>query len=137
MEKQNHKAGVKAIIVVLLVLVFVAIILVVVNVFVLLTNKNDINNLGDDNLAKECLKGDNEDWMGCLEDKSLEYYDEGDCGSALKVYEDVPPDWVNEYVLADLYNEAYSLSLSCDDLSLQHYWGEKFNDLSKQLEGMD
>jgi hypothetical protein len=137
MEKGKYKTEIKVLIIALSALVAIILILIAVIIKLSLDNKNSHPPLSDDNLAKECLEGDNEQWMDCLDDKASGYLEERDCEKALKVYEDVPPDWFDKYTLADLYDEAYSLSLSCDDLSLREYWEKKFNNLSKELEGMN
>ena len=92
----------------------------------------------DDNLAKECLQtsGDSS-IMECLGDKAFSYYEEGDCVKALKVYDDIPAEQFDKRTLSDIYNDAYSFSLSCEDESLQIYWTDKFTELSNQLEAVD
>lgn len=137
MEKGKHKTEIKVLIIALSALAAIILILIVVNIKLSLDDKNSHPPLSDDNLAKECLEGDNEQWMDCLDDKASGYLDERDCEKALKVYEDIPPDWFDKYTLADLYDEAYALSLSCDDLSIQNYWKKKLKEVSKDLEGRD
>ena len=137
MEKGRHKIEVKILIITLSILAMVILALIITIIKLSLANENARPSLSDDNLAKECLEGDNEQWMDCLEEKASAFIDQRDCENALKVYEDIPPDWFDEYTLADLYDEAYSLSFSCDDLSVQQYWEKKLNNLSKQLEGRD
>lgn len=134
MEKGRHKTEVKALIIALSVLVFLVIILIVANILVLFADEISISFLGNDNLAKDCLLS--EDVSSCLYEKAYNYYEnEHDCQKALKVYDDIPIERFGDYELSDLYNDAYSMSTSCNDESLKEYWEQKFNDLSSRLEG--
>lgn len=69
----------------------------------------------------------------CLESKAWKFFKEGDCDSALRVYDYIPTDQYDDYSLSDRYAEAYSLSLSCDE-EKQEYWKNKFEELSNKLE---
>ena len=136
MEKGRHKTEVRALIIALSVLVFLVLVLIVANVLALFADEISINNLGNDNLAKDCLRS--EDVMDCLHEKSFNYYkNEHDCQKALKVYDDIPAERFDDYELSDFYNDAYSMSISCNDESLEKYWEQKFNDLSSRLESWD
>lgn len=128
-EVQTEKANNKPLVILLISLL--TLIVVIVGIIIVLNNKN---GLGDGNLARECL--DTEDVTGCLYEKAYNYYEnEHDCEKALKVYDDIPAEQFDEYELSDLYNDAYSLSYSCEDESLKNYWEQKFNSLSSRLEG--
>lgn len=132
--KDNNKANTRLLIVALS-LMFVIIALAIAIVVLSTANKNSINSLSNDNLAKECLLMNSESSiMDCLDEKASTYYDEGDCGKALQVYDDIPTDAFDKHFLSNLYNEAYSISIGCDE-SLQNYWNNKFKELSNQLEG--
>ncbi|MBQ6414227.1 hypothetical protein IJI28_01200 [Candidatus Saccharibacteria bacterium] len=137
MVNNKHNVDTKTLVIVLSSLLLVAIALVVAIVFLPMANKRN-NDYSEDNLAKECLEaGEDMDLSECLEDKSFSYFEEGDCEKALKVYDDVPVGLVSKVELAHLYDEAYSLSLSCDDESLQNYWMGKNDEISNQLEATD
>ena len=138
MAEENPREDNKSLIVVFLLLLFVAIILVAIIIALFLINRNPAYNLSDDNLAKECLLASEDvDLSECLEDKAFSYYEDGDCEKALKVYDDIPVEEFDEYVLSDLYNDAYSMSFDCSDESLQNYWKDKFEGLSSKLEVRD
>ena len=95
------------------------------------------NALSDDNFAEECLQGEDDGVIiDCLDEKSFEYYNNGDCEKALKVYDDVPVDLFDKNTLANIYDEAYSLSLDCNDESLRLYWENKSESIWSQLEGV-
>lgn len=136
MEKGRHKTEVKILIIALSILAIIILILIITNLLVLFADDISINSLGSDNLAKDCLRS--EDVMSCLYEKAYYYYEnEHDCKKALKVYDDIPAERFDEYELSDFYNDAYSMSTSCDDESLEKYWEQKFNNLSNRLEGRD
>lgn len=105
-----------------------------------------INNSGDGVLEEEsdeeiyaldCSNlsdSDDEMVIKCLNKEALSYYDEGDCEKALSVYDDIPEDRFDKYLLNQLYNDAYVLSLSCDT-HLREYWENRRYNLASQLEG--
>lgn len=134
MKKGRHKSEAKALIIALSILVVIILILIVINILVLFADEISVISLGNDNLSKDCLLS--EDVSSCLYEKAYNYYEnEHDCEKALKVYDDIPAERFDEYELSDFYNDAYSMSTSCDDKSLEKYWEQKFNDLSSRLEG--
>lgn len=136
MAEEKRENGNRNLIIVLSLLSFVVVVLVVVIMVLPIVKKLPITSLTDDNLAKECLLEDDESLaLDCLDKKASAYYDEGDCGKALKVYDDIPVGVFDEYTLSDDYSEAYALSLRCEDEELQQYWKNKFEELSSQLEG--
>lgn len=112
---------------------------------IVVANNNNASNtatntgLNGNNLAKECLERNTEDdVIDCLDEKAFAYYDdEHDCAKALKVYDDIPTTQFNEQAIARLYDEAYSLSLECDDEALQNYWEEKNEAAWSHLGGRD
>lgn len=127
----------KRLVIMLSLLSFVAVVLVIINVLLPMV-RNKEYNYSDDNLARECLEaGEDVDSSECLEDKAFSYLEEDDCKNALKVYDDVPVEVVDKAELAHLYDDAYAMSLSCDDESLQNYWAEKNKEISSQLEATD
>ena len=129
----------RGLVIVLGLLMIVVVALIVVNVIVLTTDTGDIvANLGEDNLARECLmKEDDASIEYCLSGKAFAFIDEGDCEKALKVYDDIPVEIYDKRHLSYLYDEAYSLSLSCEDESLETYWLNKLNNMTEQLEAID
>ena len=129
-RKGNSESDRIVLVVVLSLFSIMALVLLVINALLLFRSDN---GLSDDNLAKECLEVNEGSVEGCLNDKSFEYFMEGDCVGALKVYDDIQ-DWFDQWTLAHLYDEAYSTSLSCDDESLQNYWKEKLEKVNNQLE---
>lgn len=134
MKKGRHKSEAKALIIALSILVVIILILIVINILVLFADEISVISLGNDNLSKDCLLS--EDVSSCLYEKAYNYYEnEHDCEKALKVYDDIPAERFDEYELSDFYNDAYSMSTSCDDKSLEKYWEQKFNNLSSRLEG--
>ena len=134
--RRKHGMNTKNMIVILssLALLIILLVIIIVAVFII---KNKEYNLSDDNLAKDCLQNQDDAMHECIEDKAWSYFQAGDCEKALKVYDDIPADRFDKYTLSDFYDEAYSLSLSCEDESLQNYWLNKFESLSNQLEGRD
>lgn len=131
----HRKINNNVVVLVLLVLMIVMVGLIVANVVVLTRGEDDMIELGDDNLAKDCLQKDNEESMeNCLNDRAFDYFMDNDCENALKVYEDVPADRLDKRLVSHLYDEAHSLSMSCDDESLQEYWEDKLNKSLGQLE---
>lgn len=136
--QDKHEKDTKGLVVVFLLLLFVVVGLVVAIVVVLIMNREPIDELGNDNLAKECLKASGDTSIkSCLEDKAMVYYEKGDCKAALRVYDDVPVESFDEHELLYLYDDAYSMSLDCDDESLQSYWKDKLESLSSQSEARD
>jgi hypothetical protein len=136
--RDKHEKENMGLVITLLSLLFVVVMLVVAVVVLFVMNRDSGNEYGDDNLAKECLKVDGDiSIKSCLEDMAWSYYEDGDCDMALKVYDDVPVDIFDEYALSDLYDDAYSMSLGCDDESLQSYWKDKFEGLSARLEARE
>lgn len=130
MVAERRRFDSKYLVIILSVIVVLIIILVLANISLLLSKKND------GGLAKDCLSENIDVSVGaCLDDLAYSYYDDGDCERALKVYEDIPEDRFDKYELQDYYDDAYSLSLECDDTSLQDYWENKSNALSNQSEG--
>lgn len=134
MTESKHAVDAKILVVVLSLLSVVAVILVVANIMIPVLNRRNYD-FSDDNLAKDCLLAEDEMSVDeCLEDKAFSYYEEDDCEKALKVYDDIPSGWFEEDTLIHLYDEAYSLSLSCEDESLQSYWEEKNNKFMNRTE---
>ena len=135
-KKSKYKTEVVGLVVVLIILVVVMIILGVTNVLLpAVSDRSDVEKL-----VKQCLdlNDDSEQTVAsCLEEKAFFYLDEGDCNKALMVYDFIPTERYDDYSLADRYNEAYSLSLSCDDTAKQEYWKKKFEELSNKLEARD
>ena len=128
----------KKLVVVLALLSVVVVVLVVLIVLLTPHEKHDGNN-GYSGLARDCYEiGDEDAIMECLNDKAFSFYsDENDCEKALKVYDDISEGSLSDRSVAMLYDEAYSLSLSCDDSSLQEYWEEKSERKWEHLEGMN
>lgn len=128
-EKTKLKLGFGGLVVMIVVLVIVNMLLPAMN------DRADVERL-----VKPCLELNDDDEQtvaGCLEEKAFFYLDEGDCEKALMVYDYIPVERYDDYSLADRYDEAYSLSLSCDDTSKQEYWKNKFEELSNKLEASD
>lgn len=137
MTGDKNKANTQLLVVILSLLLFAITVLIIVIVIFNTMRNSIVDDLGDDNLAKECLRVD-EDFSAkdCLEEKAQSYLDIGDCENALKVYEDIPAGWFDDYSLSDRYEEAYTLSFSCDE-SVQNYWKNKHDTLLKRLEVRD
>ena len=137
--KSDKKKNTEGLFVALTILVFAAVVLIIVNVE-LFYLRGGVNNKPDvEKVAKECWYLDEEDEMStaeCLESKAWMFFEEGDCDSALRVYDYIPTDQYDDYSLSDRYAEAYSLSLSCDE-EKQEYWKNKFEELSNKLEAKD
>ena len=137
-EVKNDKSNHKSLIVVLILLCVVAIVLAVIIVVMNSMNNSVVDKLDDGNLAKECLlKEDDASREYCLSDKSFELYEAGDCEKALKVYDDIPAEMYDDRHLAYLYDQAYGLSLTCEDEALETYWEDKLNALTEHLEAVD
>lgn len=126
---KNKEKSLRSLLFVSFALLAIVVVLIVVIVIVSIMNNNR-------NLAEECLQ-DEETMSECLADKAFSYSMNDDCTNALKVYDDIPADRFDKYTLSDLYNEAYSISVSCGDESLRDYWSKKFEEISNQIEGMD
>lgn len=136
MKEGKERANHKALWVALALLIFAIVILVVANI--LIPAIHTATHYDDNNLVKECLQSDDVNVStDCVEAKAEEYTDQGDCTQALKVYDDIPADHYDPYALQDLYDQAYSLSIDCEDGTLQEYWKAKSESLSNQLEGRD
>lgn len=134
MTESEHSFDTKVLIAVLSLLSVVAVVLVVANILVPILNGRRYD-FSDDNLAKECLEmKDDLSAESCIEEKVYSYYDEGDCENALKVYDDIPDSWFEEDYMGYIYDDAYSISLSCEDESSQAYWENKNNKFSNQTE---
>ena len=130
MEKRQRDRNVKPLINILIILVITIIILILITIITIINNSKDT---GDN-----CLQEDNEEAIfDCLSEKSFEYYDEDNCEKALKVYSDFPVDNLSTDLKARIYDEAYSLSLDCEDTASQQYWGDKYEKLTSNLEGKD
>ena len=131
-EKANHKSLWLA----LILLFFVIIILVVINILIPIINTTTPDD--SNSLVKDCLQSEDINVLtDCIEAKVDEYTGQDDCAQALKVYDDIPVNRFDPYTLQDLYDQAYSLSIDCEDGAQQEYWKEKSESLSNQLEGRD
>ena len=131
-EVQTEKANNKPLVILLISLLTLIVVIVGV-IIIVLNNKNSQPN-NQENLAIECLDGDSELLNDCLDDKAFEYFEEGDCVKALKVYDDVPVDRVDQDTLEYLYDEAYSMSISCEDETLEEYWRKKNDQFNNKTE---
>lgn len=138
MVEEKNTIGVRGLVIILVGLIVSAIALAVIIVVMNSMNDNVVDKLDDDNLAKECLlKEDDASREYCLSDKSFELYEAGDCEKALKVYDDIPAEMYDDRHLAYLYDQAYGLSLTCEDEALETYWEDKLNALTEHLEAVD
>ena len=135
MAEKEHKVEAKTLVAVLALLSVVIVVLIVL--IVLLALREEYSDNGG--LVGGCYETDDEDAIvECLNEEAFSFYsDENDCEKALKVYDDIPENSLSDRSAAILYDEAYSLSLSCDDLSLQEYWEEKSERKWEHLEGMN
>ena len=102
-------------------------------------NTDDTEDQGEEEeeIAWDCSQlddGDRDMVLYCLGREANSYYEAGDCVKALKVYDDISEDRFDKSIWASLYNEAYSISLSCDE-SLQEYWENKHYELVIQVKG--
>jgi uncharacterized membrane protein YvbJ len=113
-------------------------IIIVLGVSIIFLNMREEHDISS-GLIRDCFETNDEDAiMECLNEKAFSIYaDENNCEKALKVYDDIPDDSMSDRSIAMLYDEAYSLSLSCDDLSLRTYWNEKSERKWERLEGMN
>ncbi len=137
MTKGELKVDAKVLIWIMSLLVFVALVLIIVNALIFM-NGNKPGAVNDDNLAKECLSiADAEEMIQCVDETSFDYYMQDDCDKAMKIYADVPEDMLDKTNLAFLYNEAYSMSLSCGDELSQGNWKEKYENIANQLENYE
>ena len=133
MKKVMHNKNSKATLVASIIIIAIMIILIIVNLVLFFIRKHE-----SDNLAKSCLEIEDDAMVvNCIEEKANAYDDAGDCVNALKVYDSIPEDRLDKYVLSDLYDEAYSLSSDCEDGLREDYWADKLEALSSQLEGRD
>lgn len=134
MAEGKYSFDTKVLVTVLSLLSVVAVVLIVANILVPVLNGRKYD-FSDNNLAKECLEMEDDSLAeSCIEEKVYSYYDEGDCENALKVYDDIPDGWFEEDSMGYFYDDAYSISLSCEDESLQAYWENKNNTFSNQAE---
>ena len=130
MKKVMHNKNTRSLLVISVTLVIIILILIVVNLLIPVFKNNN-------NLAKECLEFEDQEAMECLEAKVDLFFDEDDCINALKVYDDIPANRFDKFTLSILYDDAYSMSLSCDNTDLENYWMDKKESISNQLEAMD
>ena len=129
MVGDRHKKNEKALLMILSLLFLMMVALIVV-IVVLATRSNY-----DKTAMTECLKNDDElEAVTCIKNLAFSYYEKDGCRTALKIYDDVPEERFEMVFLKNLYNEAYSMSLSCDE-SLQKYWKDKYEGIANQLEG--
>lgn len=130
-EVQTEKANNKPLVILLISLLT----LIAIIVGAILLNLNNRNNRPDNgDLAAECLYGDDESITNCLDDKAFDYYEKDDCIKAMEVYYDVPENRIGQDMLQHLYNEAYSMGVSCEDKSSEEYWLKKIQQLNKGTE---
>ena len=113
-------------------------ILVVVNLFLFLSRKGSWLN-PDEDLAADCVSiEDNVAAKECIDNLSFTYfYEQNDCNKALEVYDDIPEGRFDEDWLSVIYSDAYSMSLSCEDMAVRQYWKEKYNVILSQLEDIE
>lgn len=123
----NHK---KISIVVLVSLLVAIIVLVFVNIAIGLKHSEEVGN----EIETDCTKlKDKEEALDCIDEKAFSNYQTAGCEEALKVYDEVPEGLFDDAWLELVYDNAYSLSLSCNE-SLQEYWSVKFSNIAARTE---
>lgn len=123
----NHK---KISITVLVSLLVVIVVLIVVNVAIGIKQ----NGNTDDGADSDCLKlKSEEEVLDCIDEEAFSRYETVGCEEALKVYDEVPEGLFDDAWLELVYDNAYSLSLSCNE-SLQEYWSVKFSNVAARTE---
>ena len=138
MMKGGLKVDAKILIWIMSLLVFAALVLMIVNALIFMNDNKPGAVINDDNLAKDCLlMADAEEMIQCVDETSFDYYMQDDCDKAMKIYADVPEGMLDKTNLAFLYNEAYSMSLSCGDELSQENWKEKYENIANQLENYE